>query len=201
MHHDKELALVQIFFIFILPIALIATGIVPVSWRMLVLCISLLLIIGIVRHERISDADMGIRNISFGALFFYTLFAIIGSLALWKGADVLMLSRSGIWWHDAHFVFLFLPVSLLQEIAYRGFLFPKLQVLFKNPTVIVLVNALIFGFLHVIYPFPLTMLIVSTIGGIGFSLLYYRFPNLLLVSAAHAVLNFVALYQGFFYFY
>ncbi len=201
MNHDKELVLVQIFFIFILPIALLATGIIPVSWRMLVLCISLLLIMGIVRHEKISDFEMGIRKISFKALFFYTLFAIFGSLALWKGADVLTLSRDTVWWRDSHLVFLFLPVSLLQEIAYRGFLFPKLQILFKKPIAIVLVNAALFGFLHVIYPFPLAMLLISTLGGIGFSLLYYYFPHLLLVSGAHAVLNFVAIYQGFFYFY
>jgi len=200
MTNKKEIALIQIFFIFIAPIALLVTGIVPVAWRMLVLCISLLLIMGIIRFEKISDRDLGIQKVSYRAVFWYLLFTSIGIIGLWYVHHLGGLHSSQAWWKIQHLLFAFIPVSILQEVAYRSFLFLKLKQLFSHTATIVCANAFLFGILHSIYPSPLLMVGVSMIGGIGFALLYNRYPNLFLVCVSHIILNFVAIYLGFFSF-
>jgi membrane protease YdiL (CAAX protease family) len=200
MTNKKEIALIQIFFIFIAPIALLVIGIIPVGYRMLALCISLLLIIGIIRYEKLSDAELGIAKFSYGAVFWYLLFTSIGILGLWYVGRTAGISRVEEWWRIQHLLFAFIPVSVLQEIAYRSFLFPKLRQLFSNVTLVIFSNAILFGILHSMYPSPLLMVTVSTVGGVGFALLYNRYPNLWLISASHIILNFIAIYLGFFSF-
>lgn len=201
MTTDRETILSEIFFIFIAPVALIASGIINPEWRMLVLCISMLLMYGIIMHERIPDAALGISRTSFRkGLIPYTLFTIAGVCALAWVSKKLGLESVGTWWQSSHLLFMFLPVSLLQEIAYRGFLFYKLRLLSSKWWFIILFNVLLFTFLHVIYPLPGIMLSVAFIGGLCFALMYRYFPSLILISLAHAVLNFAAIFYGFFTF-
>lgn len=200
MTHNKEIARIQIFFIFIAPIALIVSGIIPIEWRMVVLCISLLLILGIIRFEKRTDSELGIRPFSYRAVFWYSLFTFLGIVGLWYVQRLLGLSRISEWWKIEHLLFAFIPVSLLQEVAYRSFLFLKLKEVFSKTSHIIFANAFLFGILHSMYPMPHIMVLVSTIGGLGFALLYYRYPNLFLISLSHIILNFIAIYFGFFSF-
>jgi membrane protease YdiL (CAAX protease family) len=89
---------------------------------------------------------------------------------------------------------------LLQEIAYRGFLFPKLQELSQKWWVVIGANTVLFTFLHIIYPIPGIMLPVAFFSGLALSIMYRYYPNLILISLAHAVLNFIAVLHGFFFF-
>jgi membrane protease YdiL (CAAX protease family) len=201
MNQDKELVLYQIFFIFILPIALLTFGIVPVSWRMVVLCIAMLFMYGVIQKEKISDETMGLSNKNFKkSLIPYLLFTLVGAFIFIKLSHELSIDPRIIWWQHIHFLFLFLPVSLLQEIAYRGFLFPKLKELSKKWWVIIGANTVLFTVLHVIYPMPGLMLPVAFFSGLGLSIMYRYYPNLVLISLAHAVLNFIAVLHGFFFF-
>ncbi len=201
MQQDKELTLYQIFFIFILPIAVLAIGIVPVSWRMIVLCVSMLFMYGVIQTEKISDAEMGLhRSRVFRWWIPYLAFTVVGGVVLIALSDRLGIQPHTVWWESPHLLFLFLPVSILQEVAYRGFLFPKLSVLSRKIWVIVGANVVLFTFLHVIYPMPQIMIPVAFVGGIGFALMYRYFPNLWMIGLSHAVLNFIAVLYGFFYF-
>lgn len=201
MHSDREAILTEIFFIFIAPIALLVTGVVPVTWRMLVLCGAILLMYGIIQHEKISDSALGITNGSFQrSLIPYLLFTLLGVFFLVQLANNLQMQPMAVWWQSPHLLFLFLPVSLLQEIAYRGFLFYKLKQLTPSWFYLIAINTLLFAFLHVIYPVPLIMLPVAVASGVFFAVMYRYFPNLILISLSHAVLNFTAVLYGFFYF-
>jgi membrane protease YdiL (CAAX protease family) len=201
MNQDKELVLYQIFFIFILPIALLVFGVVPIGWRMVVLCVAMLFMYGVIQKEKISDQEMGLSNKTFRkAVIPYLLFTLVGAFIFLKLSDVLAIDPNIIWWQHAHFIFLFLPVSLLQEIAYRGFLFPKLRQLSSKWWVVIGANTVLFTFLHIIYPTPGIMLPVAFFSGLGLSIMYRYYPNLLLISFAHAILNFIAVLHGFFFF-
>jgi membrane protease YdiL (CAAX protease family) len=199
MTTDRQTILSEIFFIFIAPVALIATGIISVEWRMLMLCISMLLMYGIIVHEQIPDSAMGLNPRSFRkGIIPYTLFTVAGIVVLAKVAHYFELQSVVLWWKSPHLIFLFLPVSMLQEIAYRGFLFYKLKLLSSKWWFIILFNVLLFTFLHVIYPVPLVMLPVAMVGGLCFALMYRYFPSIILISLAHAALNFAAIFYGFF---
>lgn len=201
MRQDKELILYQIFFIFILPIALLIFGVIPVTWRMVVLCVAMLFMYGVIQNEKISDAEMGLGAKSFQrSIIPYILFTILGAVFLIRLSGHLGIRPSIVWYESPHLLFLFLPVSLLQEIAYRGFLFHKLRQLSSKWWVVVGANVVLFTILHAIYPMPDIMLPVAFVSGIGFALMYRFFPNLLLISGAHAILNFIAILYGFFFF-
>lgn len=201
MQQDKELVLYQIFFIFILPIALLVFGVVPLAWRMVALCIAMLFMYGVIQKEKISDEVMGLKNKTFKkSLLPYTVFTLVGVGIFVQLSDVLAINPHILWWQHTHFLFLFLPVSLLQEIAYRGFLFPKLRELSQKWWVVIGANTVLFTFLHIIYPIPGIMLPVAFFSGLALSIMYRYYPNLLLISLAHAVLNFIAVLHGFFFF-
>lgn len=201
MHRDKELVLYQIFFIFILPVALLIFGVVPIAWRMVVLCIAMLFMYGIIQNEKISDAAMGLSlKGTKHAIIPYLLFTVAGSVFLIQFSEYLGIKPEIVWYQSPHLLFLFLPVSLLQEIAYRGFLFYKLRQLSAHWGWVIVANVVLFTILHAIYPMPDIMLPVALISGVGFAVMYRFFPNLLLISGAHAILNFVAILYGFFFF-
>lgn len=54
--------------------------------------------------------------------------------------------------------------------------------------------------MHTIYPKPVFSMILGTLAGLLFATLYVIYPNLILASVIHAVLNFTAVYLGFFTF-
>jgi membrane protease YdiL (CAAX protease family) len=102
------------------------------------------------------------------------------------------------WWKHGHFLYGFFIVSLFQEIGYRGYLIPALGKIIKNPIFIILVNALLFMFLHVIFPNPMIGLPIAFIGGIGFAVMYMKYPSLPLIIISHALINFFVVLYGFF---
>ena len=102
------------------------------------------------------------------------------------------------WWEDVRFLLLFVPISVLQEVVFRGILMHMLLKAFRNIPFIILVNASLFALIHIIYLNTDIILPVTFIGGIGFALMYYKYPNLILISISHTVLNFTAMILGYF---
>ena len=96
------------------------------------------------------------------------------------------------------FLLLFIPISVLQEIIFRGVLMNFLIKAFSNPIFIIGLNAAVFAFMHVIYLNSVFVLPFTFIAGIGFAWMYLKYKNLILISVAHTILNFVAVAMGFF---
>ncbi len=107
--------------------------------------------------------------------------------------------RAVPWRKDAHFLFLFLLISLAQQFLFQVFMLNKLNAVFPAVVSVVL-TALLFGFMHTIYPRPWFNMITATIAGFFFAILYSNFPNLIVAALAHSILNFTAVYFSFFTF-
>ncbi len=195
----KEIVFVQIFFIFLLPILLLYFNIVSNSFRVMLLVFSSLLIFAIVRNEKWSIKKLGWRidNIRSG-IFAYSLYTIIGCLFLLYLSHHFKTDEVENWWTQPHFLFLFIVVSFFQEFAYRAFLLPQLKKIIKSPLIVIILNSILFMFLHIIYPGPAIMLPLAFLGGLWFASIYYFYPNLILATISHSVLNFVAVLLGFF---
>jgi membrane protease YdiL (CAAX protease family) len=73
-----------------------------------------------------------------------------------------------------------------QELIYRTFYFQRYQSLFKNETVFILVNAILFSLAHLFFGNALVMLL-TFIGGILFALSFKKTKSTLLVSIEHAI--------------
>jgi len=195
---EKELVIAQIIFLFILPVVLLYFNIIPDNLRVLMLLSVALVLFGIVEHEKWNFADMGISKGFMKDIFPYSLFTLGAVGFIFWLSQVVPHSPFLEWWESLKFLLLFIPISVLQEIIFRGVLMNFLIKAFSSPIFIIAINASVFAFMHVIYLNSIFVLPFTLIAGIGFAWMYYKYKNLILVSVSHTILNFVAVALGFF---
>ncbi len=176
-------------------------GVIHPDARFFLICLSSLIIYGIIRHEKWAYEDMGIGLNNFkSSILPYVIFTILGVgllLLLAKVFDVSTINDKANLFRK---FLLFLPLSFFQEFAYRSFLMKRLEVLFDSKFMIVLVNSFLFMILHIFYPPSILMLPLAFVGGVAFAYIYLKYPNLVLIGVAHSVLNITAVLLGFFVF-
>ena len=59
-----------------------------------------------------------------------------------------------------------------QEFLYRSFFFSRYGSLFKNPYLLIVINALVFSFAHIVFKTPF-VLIITFIGGLIFAITFF----------------------------
>lgn len=187
----RSSAITAIIALYVLPFALVMGGAVPVDLRRWLYVVGGIAAFVIVRYARLSWRDFGFRwDNARAALLPYAAFAVLGAMGI-----VAVAIGSGRvprveWWLAPHFRYgLLIPVSAAQEFFYRGMLMPLLAVVTPRRGVIILLNAALFAFLHIVFPDPATVLPLSFLGGLVFAALWLRWPNIWIASAAHIVLN------------
>lgn len=195
---EKELVWVQILYLFLIPTILFYFKIIPSSFRISVLILITFLIYGIARYEKWTNNDFGIKKEWTKDFLPYLIFTILGVVFLFIIEEFEIGKPFLNWWKNARFLLLFIPLSILQEIVFRGVLMNMLRRVFKSQVFIILLNASLFSLMHVIYLNSAFVLPVTFIAGIGFAWMYYKYQNLVLISASHTVLNFVGMIMGFF---
>jgi uncharacterized protein len=195
---EREIVWVQILYLFIIPILLLYFDVIPKDFRALLLLVVAILLFGIVRHSNWSYSDMGIHKNFMKDIIPYTLVTVGGALFLIWLAQIVPHEPFILWWKNLRFLLLFIPISVLQEIVFRGILMNMLERVFKSPIFIITLNAAVFAFMHVIYLNSMFVLPMTFIAGVGFAWMYYKYKNLVLISASHTILNFVAMILGFF---
>lgn len=198
LKNEKELVLVQILYLYLIPIILFYFKIISSDFRVLALLIIVLLLFGIVHHADWNYADLGIKKDFIKDIVPYSIFTISSVLFVLWLAKVVPHEPYVEWWESSKFLLLFIPISVLQEILFRGILMNFLSRAFSSPIFIICLNAAIFAFMHVIYLNSMFVLPLTFIAGIGFAWMYLKYKNLILISVSHAILNFVAVALGFF---
>ena len=199
--HEKELVLAQILYIYIIPILLLYYKILPGQFRIILLFGVALMLYGIVRHAKWTYADLEIRKNFMKDIIPYTIFTIVSIgviVSVSKFASSPNSSNYYEWWEDVRFLLLFIPISVLQELIFRGVLMHMLRRAFTNVPFIIILNASLFALIHIIYLNAALVMPLTFIGGVGFAWMYYKYPNLILISISHTILNFVAMILGFF---
>jgi len=184
---------------YVLLISLVAFKAVSKRFRMAVLgaavaCVSLFVV-----FLRIPATDLGLRSDTASpAAIAYGIFTLLAAAAL------LLLSRRRAgqgtpshWYRNPHLLFFFIPVSFAQQFLFQGVLLFELRTVL-SPFLAILITAAVFGYLHVIYRDPLSSALVGFAGGVCFASLFVLFPNLIVASVSHSILNFTAVYCGFF---
>ena len=196
---SRKIIVAQIVVIFIMPVLLLYFHVLPASWRMVLLAVSALFIYGVIRKENWTHEQMGMRHDNFKkALPFYTTFTIVGIGALFLLENIFNIPDLESKKYIVHAWLFFLPISFFQEFAFRSFLIPRLKELYDNNSVIILINAVLFMLIHIIYPNLGIGLPLAFFSGILFAWLYIKYPNLVLVTFAHSALNITAVLLGFF---
>ena len=196
---SREIVLLQILAIFILPVFLLYYDLVAKEARFFFLGFSGLVIYNIIRRERWNYYDLGLRvdNIKSALPYYAGMTAIsIGTLFLLK--NVLGIHPANTPSIILQRLILFIPMSVFQEFAFSVFLLKRLQFLFGRRFLIVFINATVFTFIHIIYDLPPGAAVFLFVGSIVGSLIYLHKPNFLLVSVAHSLANITAVLLGFF---
>lgn len=191
--------IIQIILLFILPIILIYFQIIPFKYRFHTLGIISLLATGIIILEKWTFSELGIYfNIFNQYLIPYGVFTFISLLLLLVSIHIFKLKHLKNFWNNPIFIFRAIVLSFLQEFLFRGFLIYKLSSLFNSSFVIILMNSLLFTILHFIYSNNLYTLLLIFLVGLGFAFMYFYFPNLILISISHSILNYIAVMFGFY---
>lgn len=195
---EKELVWVQILYLFVIPTLLLYFKIIPGDFRIVMLFGVALLLFGIIKHNHWTFKDLGIFRKYMKDFIPYFLFTIAGIGFLFWLSAIVEHSPFLNWWKNIKFLLLFIPISIIQEIVFRGVLMKLLRHAFSNPVFIIGLNASLFALIHVIYVNMTFVLPMTFIAGIGFAWMYYKYPNLVLISISHTILNFVGMILGFF---
>ena len=196
---NREEAFVIIFYIFIIPILLLYFNFIPIELRYLLMTVACILIYSIVKHKQWSPKQLGMSTPDKASIIAYTFSTLIMVIILLFTVHVVHQTPPiDKWWSNPRIVLLFIPPSFLQEFCFRSFLFPLLEKAFTLPTLMILINTLLFAFLHIIYQ-PLGISIsLSLVSGLFFAIMYYVYPNFWLIGISHSLLNLIAVVFGFF---
>ena len=195
---ERELVWVQILYLYLIPILLLYYKVIPSSFRILALLLITFFIYGIARYEKWNSEDFGITKDWKSHFLPYLLFTIAGIALLFAVEEIEISSPMLNWWKNARFLLLFIPLSELQELIFRGALMNMLRRVFTNKWFIIVLNASLFALMHIIYLKAFFTLPLTFVAGIGFAWIYYKYPNLVLISISHTILNFTGMVLGYF---
>lgn len=193
------LNIIEIILLFIFPITLLYFKKINFKYRIHILVLIFVITLGIIFFEKWNIFDLGIRidNIN-ESIIYYTIFTLIGIIFLIILAKVLKNSPEKNFFKQKHFIFGFILLSILQEFLFRSFLILKLSIIFDSSFLIIIINSILFTFMHLIYFNKRSVLLLLFFSGVAFASLYLYFPNLILISVSHSILNYVAVMFGFF---
>ena len=151
---DRELVWVQILYLYLIPIMLLYYKVIPSNFRILTLLVVTFFIYGIARYEKWENKDFGIQKNWHKYYLPYLIFTIAGVILLLIVEEIEISSPMLNWWHNARFLLLFIPLSVIQELIFRGVLMNMLRRVFVNKWFIIILNATVFSVMQGSLPIP-----------------------------------------------
>jgi membrane protease YdiL (CAAX protease family) len=134
---------------------------------------------------------------SLGALYLLTIGAgIVSTMPRWFGFHdneaVVRQMISIVNKSTAMMIFGAITAGVTEELIFRGYLLPRLELIFKNKTAAVIVSAAMFAMIHYRY-FSVGEIIFAFCIGVIFAIHYQWYRNIKILIATHAFIDFVLL--------
>ena len=153
----KVLTALQVVALYVLPMLLIVTDAVPAAYRYWLFGIGMAIPLLEMIVGRWLPRRIGLRVDTLMPYFLpYLAFTTVLTVGLLLLAQLLGKVPAGHpldWWNPS-LILTITVLSFLQEVCFRGYLLEKLAIVFDQVSLRVLVNALLFAWMHVIYPDP-----------------------------------------------
>ncbi|MFI5162950.1 MAG: CPBP family intramembrane glutamic endopeptidase [Sphingobacteriales bacterium] len=92
--------------------------------------------------------------------------------------------------HQLLIIFTCITAGVTEELIFRGYMIPRLALLFKNDYVAIILSAICFGALHYGYK-SLHEVIFAFLIGIMFGFYYQKYRNIKVLIAAHFVIDII----------
>ena len=179
--------------IYICPVVLVATGVIPFQWRFHVLILMTLLAGSLALFRRHSAISLGLVLPRFWPLMGWSVIPPVILTAAVTLSD--LPHRQPTPGHLAFYVFFVFVLAPAQEFLYRSFLFAELRKIRIPPNAIVLASTVLFGFMHIIYKDLVTVLLTLA-AGLIWSIVFNRTRKVYMVAASHAALGVAAILSG-----
>lgn len=195
----RTLRIVEFVLITLVPVSVMTYGLVPGMFHYAILLAIAAFAGGVIRYRKWTKRDLGLTRDTFifwKQYVLWTVIGLVGILIYWRW---LGLARP-VWSHVllVKLIGVSMILSFVQEFLYRSYLFRLWNDISRHAWLIILVNVIVFTYMHTIFPNWEIVLPLTGIGGILFAVMYHNYPNFWLISLMHFVLNFAALYLGFF---
>lgn len=183
--------------LYYLPPLLILSGHLPFAWRFHILAIMTSVMLAYDFWHGIGLKELGFRRDTLTASLLSNAAAtllLVTTMFLSFRTGIIRDSTAPDW--RLFFVYYVFVSSPSQEFLFRSNLFALMR---RNnirwPFVQIILSAITFSFLHIIYRDPLTLLATFTVG-LLWGWIYYRYSNFVGVAASHAVVGAVAIKVG-----
>jgi uncharacterized protein len=182
--------------VYILPVMLVLYDLFPFAWRFCTLIVVAAIIASIGYLYRFSAVELGFTSSQLRsavkAIAVPTLATAI-LMIFYHHQQGARLDNSAYSWP---FYLFFIGLSVpLQEFLFRGFLFALLTRLKLAVWGQVILSALLYSFVHIIYR-DLPTLIFTFLFGLAWSVYYARFRNIYSIIFSHALLGSIAILLG-----
>lgn len=85
-----------------------------------------------------------------------------------------------------------ITAAVVEEFIFRGYLLPRLEIIFKSPAIAITVSSVLFGLLHYKYGTLINILGPAFIGAV-FAYYYYHYRNIKVIIICHFLWDFIAM--------
>ncbi len=193
---ERQKVILIVIFGYILPVLLVYLGLIPFSWRFYALIIATIAIFAIARLYRFSPGEVGLTNKNLGtslkAIALPTLASALLMFLYYSMQGSRIDNSAYTWTFYLFFVFVSSPI---QEFLYRGFLF---SIFTRAKLVIwaqILLSALLYSFVHLIYR-DVPTLLSTFVMGIFWGYHYAKYRNLHSIIISHSLQGAIAILVG-----
>ena len=140
---------------------------------------------------------------------FYLLSVLILLVVIYTGAGILvriltalthnetsnkLLGIVQIFKHNIPFLlFTALTAGIVEELVFRGYLQPRLQLLFNNSWAAIVVSAILFGLLHITYG-TISNVVTPLFIGLIFAWYYQKYKNIKVLILCHFLIDTISLF-------
>jgi len=189
----------EIVLIFILPVFWFLLRLGFWQQRLIVFEIFVGLLVLLAINHKMSWREMDFRLDNFWKsvklLLPGTILAIIIILVLFK-LNIGTKYFFSQWWKNIFFPYYVLLGTFSQEFGFRGYLLLRLKSLFRNPLLIILINALLFAWLHILH-YRVFVIVEAFVFGAYLTWVYLKQPNIFATSLAHTLVGGMVIIMGF----
>ncbi len=188
---NKVFLLVELFAIFILLPTLLYLWtpklILPILWFVALICWGILRKDKTFDHKRLWDALEVKSSIKPMLIQFVIISVILFALVTFFAPELLfsLVKQNPLLWILILFLYPVLS-AYPQEFLYRTFFFHRYHDLFENRILFITLNALLFGYMHIIFHNWIAVAL-TTGGGFLFALMYERTRSTAVVFVAHSL--------------
>ncbi|QBA21602.1 CPBP family intramembrane metalloprotease [Chryseobacterium indologenes] len=89
-------------------------------------------------------------------------------------------------------IFTCLTAAIVEEFLMRGYIQPRIEKIYNNPTVAIVISAALFGILHSTYG-TISQVLGPFFIGIVFAVFYKRYSNIKILIICHFMIDFIAM--------